>query len=555
MANPAPDFDPTLFDKINRNYEHACENFAISAPEFFNFGFDVIDQLATEHDGTAVIAVDRSGDSVQPIKFSELSRSSNQFANALISLGLKPGDHACVVIGRIPQWYTVLFGCMKAGVVSMPGTNLLTAKDIAYRINKAGARAVMVTPEHCDKVESIRSECPSLEYLIVTGQEKQGWHSLTALCEKNSTEIAADARIRTRSTEPMMAYFTSGTTSLPKMVSRNYGYALAQVATGLFWMDNRPGDVHWTLTDTGWAKAAWGMLFAQFTLRSPIVLYDGDGAFDPDFHLRMIAKLGVKTFCAPPTVYRLFAQQPLDQYDLSSIRRSLSAGEPLNPEVIRIWERNTGTVIADGYGQTETVNIVGNFPDQEVRYGSMGQAVPGFDIDVIDDAGNRLPTGEVGHIAVRLTDPWPAGLFHGYQTEGEPDKRSFHDGWYFTGDTATRDEQGYFWFVGRADDLISSAGYRISPFEVESSLLEHPAVAESAVVGKPDATRGEIVKAFITLSNGYTASEALIEDIQTFCKAHTAPYKYPREIQFVDALPKTISGKIRRVDLRKSDAG
>ena len=265
----------------------------------------------------------------------------------------------------------------------------------------------------------------------------------------------------------------------------------------------------------------------------------------------MLARHNVRTFCAPPTVYRLFAQQALDQYDLSGVRRSLSAGEPLNPEVIRVWQKATGNIIADGYGQTETANIVANFPDVDVRLGSMGLPVPGFDIDVVDDSGQRLPPGEVGHIAVRLTDPWPAGLFHGYQTDGEPDTRSFHDGWYFTGDTAHRDDDGYFWFVGRADDLISSAGYRISPFEVESSLLEHPAVAESAVVGVPDATRGEIVKAFITLASGYTASDALIEDIQTFCKAQTAPYKYPRKIEFVDSLPKTISGKIRRVDLRE----
>ncbi len=554
-SSKAPEFDPTMFDGVNRNYEHARKHFRIEAPETFNFAFDVIDLHARDRDGTAVIAVDRSGESIREIKTSELAASSSRFANALMALGLQPGDHACVVIGRIPEWYTVLFGCMKAGVVSMPGTNLLTGKDIAYRINKAGARAVIVTPEHCAKVESIRAECPSLEFLIVVGEAGPHWHSLTTLCAGQHDTIEPAARVQTRATDPMMAYFTSGTTSLPKMVSRDFGYALAQVATGLFWMDNRAGDVHWTLTDTGWAKAAWGMLFAQFTLRSPIVLYDGEGAFDADFHLRMLARLGVKTFCAPPTVYRLFAQQALDQYDLSGVRRSLSAGEPLNPEVIRVWERATGTVIADGYGQTESVNLVANFPDQKVRYGSMGRPVPGFDIDVVDDAGNRLPANEVGHIAVRLTDPWPAGLFHGYQTDGQPDKRAFHDGWYYTGDTATRDGDGYFWFVGRADDLISSAGYRISPFEVESALLEHPAVAESAVVGKPDATRGEIVKAFITLSNGYTASEALIEDIQTFCKAHTAPYKYPREIQFVDALPKTISGKIRRVDLRKSDAG
>ncbi|MFK7963815.1 MAG: acyl-CoA synthetase [Burkholderiaceae bacterium] len=542
------------FDAVNREYSHAREHFTLSMPEHYNFAYDVIDRIASESDGTAVIAMSRNGEDIRHVAYSDLAADSSRFANALFALGLKPGDHACVVIGRIPAWYTVLFGCMKAGVVSMPGTNLLTGKDIAYRINRARARMVVVTPEHCDKINAIRAECPTLEHLITVGEAPAGWESLEALCAQQAPEIPTEKRLNTRSTDPMMAYFTSGTTSLPKMVPRDFGYGLAQVVTGLFWIDNREGDVHWTLTDTGWAKAAWGMLFAQFTLKSPIVLYDGEGAFDADFHLRMIAKLKVKTFCAPPTVYRLFAQLPLENYDLSSIRRSLSAGEPLNPEVIRVWEKATGTVIADGYGQTETVNIVGNFPNVEVRYGSMGQAVPGFDIDVVDDHGERLPTGEVGHIAIKLSDPWPAGLFHGYQTDDDPDMRSFHDGWYFTGDTASRDEDGYFWFVGRADDLISSAGYRISPFEVESSLLEHPAVAESAVVGKPDATRGEIVKAFITLASGYSPSDALVEEIQTFCKSHTAPYKYPREIEFVDSLPKTISGKIRRVELRGRDA-
>ncbi len=538
------------FEHVNRDYVNAREHFSIQMPEYFNFAHDVIDHWAATADQTAIIALDRSGEHIREVRYSELSLASNRFANALRALGLKPGDHAAVVIGRIPAWYEVLFGCMKAGVVSMPGTNLLTGKDIAYRINKAHARCVIVTPEHCAKVDGIRDQCPTLDHAIVIGRAPAGWLSFESLCEAASDQIAPEARLRNRSTDPMMAYFTSGTTSLPKLVPRDFGYGLAQVTTGLFWIDNRPNEIHWTLTDTGWAKAAWGMLFAQLTLRSPIVLYDGEGAFDPDFHLRMIGRLGVRTFCAPPTVYRLFAQQPLDRYDLSSLRRSLSAGEPLNPEVIRYWEQHTGSVIADGYGQTETVNLVANFPDQPVRFGSMGQPVPGFDVDVVDDKGTRLPAGETGHIAVRLTDPWPSGLFHGYQSDDGLDTRSFHDGWYFTGDTAMRDPDGYFWFVGRADDLISSAGYRISPFEVESALLEHPAVAESAVVGKPDPTRGEIVKAFIILAKGFQASDSLREQIQTFCKETTAPYKYPREIEFVSELPKTISGKIRRVDLR-----
>jgi acetyl-CoA synthetase len=352
-----------------------------------------------------------------------------------------------------------------------------------------------------------------------------------------------------KSTDTMMIYFTSGTTALPKMVPRDFGYALAHSATALFWMDLNEDDIHWTLTDTGWAKAAWGMLFPQMLIGCTIVLYDAPG-FDVEAHLNMIKELRVSTFCAPPTVYRLFAQQDLSGYDLSTLRRCLGAGEPLNPEVIRYWQTYTGTLIADGYGQTETINIVGNFPGIETRFGSMGKPVPGYNVDIVNDDGAILPDGEIGHIAINTQGWWPAGLFHGYLKDGVLITNAFKNGWYFTGDTASRDADGYLWFVGRSDDLISSAGYRISPFEVESALLEHEAIAESAVIGKEDATRGQIVKAFIVLASGHTASDVLSKEIQEFCKKLTAPYKYPREISFVQDLPKTISGKIRRVELR-----
>ena len=536
-------------EAVNRDYRATREHFRIDVPERFNLGFDVVDRWAATADKAAILAVSRDGETATPIAFSALSERTNRFANALMTLGAAPGDFACVVIGRVPAWYTVLIGCMKAGVVSMPGTTLLTAKDIAYRIGRSDATLVIVTPEHCDKVDAIRGECPTLKHFIVAGPERPGWLSLDSLCAAASPVLRREDAPDLKSTDMMMAYFTSGTTSYPKMVPRDFGYGLAHAATGLFWMDLRRDDLHWTLTDTGWAKAAWGMLFPQMLIGATTVLYDGAG-FDADFHLRLIEKLGITTFCAPPTAYRMFVQLDLRQYDLSKVRRSMSAGEPLNPEVIRYWQQNTGSVVADGYGQTETVNIVANYPGEEVRFGSMGRPVPGFDIDVVDDDGNRLPDGDVGHIAVRLTDSWPAGLFHGYYTKDGLDTDAFRNGWYYTGDTASRDKDGYLWFVGRADDLISSAGYRISPFEVESILIEHPAVVESVVVGKPDATRGEIVKAFIVLANTHEASDELAAEIQEFCKKTTAPYKYPREIEFVEGLPKTISGKIRRVELR-----
>ena len=534
-------------------YDETCRQVRYETPEHYNFGFDLIDRRAADGDKAACIAVDASGETITEIGFGDLSRSSNRFANVLAELGARRGDLAYVMIARIPAWYEVLIGCAKAGVVAMPATNLLTPKDIEYRINAAKARFAIVTDDNAAKVDAVRAACPSLERLVVVSRAggpaaRAGWtdfhEAMAASCETFLPDRP------TRADEPMLVYFTSGTTSMPKMVSRDHGYALAHVLTGRYWMDLREDDVHWTLSDTGWAKAAWGVLFAPWQMGAAIVLHDGVG-FDADLHLRLIARLGVTTFCAPPTAYRMFAQVDLAQYDLRSLRHSLGAGEPLNPEVIKIWEEATGNVIRDGYGQTESINLLANYPALPVRPGSMGKPVPGFEIDVVDDDGARRGPDEIGHIAVRTDGAaWPPGLFDGYVDAPEMTARAFRHGWYYTGDTATRDEDGYFWFVGRADDIISSAGYRISPFEVESALLEHPAVVESAVIGRPDALRGEIVKAFVVLADGHDPTPALVTDIQDFVKQVTAPYKYPREIEFRATLPKTISGKIRRVELR-----
>ena len=540
------------FENIERNYEIARKDFSLDIPEIFNFGFDILDVRAQKADKEALIAIDTVTGKKSSVTYSELSKVSSQFGKALLSLGLKRGDSACVLIGRNPNWHKALFGCMKVGVISMPGTNLLTSKDIAYRINESKAKAVIVSPMHVEKVNQIIDQCPTLKYLIVTGDASGNWLSFEKLCEEQDSDLSAEDLPPFLSTETMMIYFTSGTTALPKMVPRDFGYAYAHAATALFWMDLQENDIHWTLTDTGWAKAAWGILFPQMMIGCTTVLYDAPD-MDPVEHLKAINKYNVTTFCAPPTVYRLFVQQDLKQYNLTSLRRCLGAGEPLNPEVIRYWFENTGTVIADGYGQTETINIVGNFPGIETRYGSMGKPVPGFDINVIDDQGKILPDGEVGHIAIRTDKKWPAGLFHGYLQNNLIVKDSFRHGWYYTGDTASRDKDGYLWFVGRSDDLISSAGYRISPFEVESALLEHELIAESAVVGIPDETRGQLVKAYIVLVEGHKGSEELVKEIQDFCKNLTAPYKYPRKIEFVSTLPKTISGKIRRVELRENE--
>ena len=543
MSQAFPPFD----------YASVHADFSFSVPESFNFAFDVVDRRAHEADKTAIIAINRSAEEQRLYRYSDLERESNRFANALLQMGIQKGDAVLVVLPRVIAWYVVILGCTKIGAIAMPGTNQLKAKDLAYRIHRSDAKLAVVTHSHATAIESIHEDCPSLQYRMLVGEQRPGWLHFESLCEKAGDTLDRSSIPATRSDETMLIYFTSGTTSMPKMVARDHAYALAHGITARFWQDLKESDIHWTLTDTGWAKAAWGLLYPPLLAGASIIVYDGEG-FDLQTHLKIIAQHRVTTFCAPPTIYRLMAKSDLSGADFSSLRHCFGAGEPLNPEAMRAWKLATGCDIYDGYGQTETINIVANFPGMPIRPGSMGKPCPGLIVDVIDDEGNVLPPNEVGHIAVKITDPYPPGLFRGYYRDPETTARVFRHGWYYTGDTARRDEDGYIWFVGRSDDIISSSGYRISPFEVESTLIEHPAVAEAAVIGKPDDMRGEIVKAFITLSKGYEPSESLALEIQNFVKEQTAPYKYPREIEFRENLPKTISGKIRRVALREEGA-
>jgi len=534
------------------NYSTTKARFKLTTPEFYNFGFDVIDKRANEADKLAFITVDASGNDIKHFQFSDLAKISNQFANGLLDLGVKKGELAFVMIPRIAQWYAVMIGSCKLGVVTMPGTNLLTAKDIEYRINRSKATVAIVTSDNADKVDAIKENCPTLQKLIVIGDARKGWHTFDQLTTNADDTLDKSQMEPTKASDLMMIYFTSGTTGMPKMVPRDMAYAHAHTITGKYWLDLQENDIHWTLSDTGWAKAAWGMLYAPWQMGAAMVLFNGTG-FDAELHLRLIEKLGVTSFCAPPTVYRVFAQMDLSQYNLSSIRHAVGAGEPLNPEVIKVWKEATDADIYDGYGQTETINIVANYPCVPVRPGSMGKPVPGVDVQIVDDNGNVVEVDAIGHIAIRITDPLQPGMFPGYWEDDEATAKCFKNGWYLTGDNGTVDADGYFWFIGRSDDIITSSGYRISPFEVESSLLEHPAVLESAAIGKPDEMRGEIVKAFIVMAEGYQASDELTVEIQNFMKQHTAPYKYPREIEYVDDLPKTISGKIRRIELRQKN--
>jgi acyl-coenzyme A synthetase/AMP-(fatty) acid ligase len=428
----------------------------------------------------------------------------------------------------------------------------LTPKDIEYRINQAEAVMAITDGENAAKVEEAAGGCDTLKYLVLTGDEKRGWLSFNDRLEQASSVL--EGVERTRSDDPLLIYFTSGTVGYPKMVLHTQAScAVGHTLTAKYWHDLKSTDLHWTLSDTGWAKAAYGKLFGQWTLGAAVMQHDARGRFDAALTLGILEKYGVTSFCAPPTAYRMMVLEDLSKYDLRGLRHCTGAGEPLNPEVMKQWEDGTGLTIYDGYGQTETVLLVANFRCLPVRPGSMGKPVPGFTIGVVDEEGQEVPAGEEGQIAVKIKPERPVGLFQEYWRDDEAMERSFLGDWYLTGDKAYKDEDGYFWFVGRADDVIISAGYRIGPFEVESALIEHPAVAESAVVASPDPVRGDIVKAFVILAPGYVASDELVISIQDHVRSTTAPYKYPRSVEFVAELPKTVSGKIRRVELREME--
>ena len=534
------------------DYETAYLNDRLEVPEYFNFGFDVVDRWADDRTKLALISVDPSGENVQHHTFWDLKILSNKFANVLRDRGIQKGDRVFIMLPRIPEWYVAMVALMKLGALPMPGTTLLTPKDIEYRINTAEAVMAITDDEGAAKVDEAAGGCQTLKHLLTMSGEKRGWLSY-------DQEMAAASRVlenveRTRSDDPLLIYFTSGTVGYPKMVLHTQAScAIGHVISAKYWHDLKETDLMWTLSDTGWAKAAYGKLFGQWTLGAAVMQHDARGRFDAPLTMRLLENHGVTSFCAPPTAYRMLVLEDLSKYNLDNLRHCTGAGEPLNPEVMKQWEDGTGLVIYDGYGQTETVLLVGNFRCNEVRPGSMGKPSPGFTIAVVDEQGNEAPTGEEGQIAVKIKPERPVGLFQEYWRDSEAMERSFLGDWYLTGDKAYKDEDGYYWFVGRADDVIISAGYRIGPFEVESALIEHPAVAESAVVASPDPVRGDIVKAFVILAPGYVPSDELVVSLQDHVRSTTAPYKYPRAVEFVTELPKTVSGKIRRVELRQQE--
>ena len=534
------------------DYEETYRNFRLEVPEYFNFGFDVVDKRAEDRTKLALVSVDPTGERAERHTFWDLKVQSNRFAAILRDLGVRKGDRVFVMLPRIPEWYITMLGLIKLGAVPMPATVLCTAKDVEYRVDRAEATVAITDLENAPKVEEAAGNCSSLKRLLLVGGAKRGWVSYESEMAKASPRV--DGVEPTRSDDPLLIYFTSGTVGFPKMVLHTQAsYALAHVVTANFWHDLKPTDLHWAISDTGWAKLAYGKLFGQWTVGAAVLQHNARGRFDGPLTLRILEKYGVTSFCAPPTAYRMLVLEDLKKYDLRELRHCTGAGEPLNPEVMKVWEEGTGLTIYDGYGQTETVLLVANYRCLPVKPGSMGKPIPGFQIGVLDDDGEELPPREEGQIAVKVKPQRPVGLFREYWKDPEAMERSFQGDWYLTGDKAYKDEDGYFWFVGRNDDVIKSAGYRIGPFEVESALLEHPSVAESAVVASPDPIRGNIVKAFVILKPGYVPSDELVLSLQEHVRKTTAPYKYPRAIEFVAELPKTISGKIRRVELRRRE--
>lgn len=539
-----------------KSYEDFKQNFSINVPELFNFGYDVVDELAKTTPAKRALVWCNDHNQEKIITYKEMSEQSNKAANFFVSLGIKKGDRVMLVLKRNYQFWYAIIALHKIGAIAVPATNLLTTKDLIYRNNAADIKAVLCTNDELvyTHIEEAEAQSPTLKIKMSANGKRDGWISFDEGIG-NSSDVfeKPTGDDMPQNDDIMLLYFTSGTTGNPKMVAHNFAYPLGHIITSKYWQNCQKDGLHLTIAETGWAKAVWGKLYGQWLCESAIFVYDMD-KFVPNLLLEKISKYKVTTFCAPPTMYRFILGEDLAKYDLSSLVYCTIAGEPLNPEVFNKFQQLTGHKLMEGFGQTETIVAIANYPWMTPKPGSMGKPAPMYDIDIIDGEGKPCPIGEEGEICIRTDKATPPGMFLGYHRDDELTNRVWHDGYYHTGDIAWKDEGGYYWYVGRSDDVIKSSGYRIGPFEVESALIEHPAVLETAITAVPDEIRGQIVKATIILSKGYTPSEELKKELQDHVKRVTAPYKYPRIIEFVDELPKTISGKIRRVELREKDS-
>ena len=531
--------------------EHGvCNGIEFNDEDKFNFAFDVIDKIGRNYPEKLAMIHIAEDMTEHKFTFKEMKEYSSQAANYFKSLGIKKGDRVLLVLKRNYQFWFAILGLHKLGAIAIPATNQLVVHDYEYRFNAAGVSAVVVTADGkaTDYIDEAQKNCPTLKTKIVANGSKEGWHNFDEEFGLFSRRFVREADAACGD-DPMIMLFTSGTTGYPKIAAHSHKYPLGHFITAKYWHCVQRDGVHFTISETGWGKALWGKLYGQWLCEGCVFVYDFD-RFDASKILPMFAKYNITTFCAPPTMYRMLIKQDISQYDLSSIKHATTAGEALNPEVFKQFEKATGLRIHEGFGQTETTLSIANLNGTKIKIGAMGKPTPLYDIDIVDPDGNSVADGETGEIVVRLGDKKPCGLFLGYYKGSEVDEEkteeAMHDGLYHTGDTAWRDEDGYLWYVGRVDDVIKSSGYRIGPFEIENVIMELPYVLECGVSAAPDEVRGQVVKASIVLTNGTEPTEELKKEIQEYVKKNTAPYKYPRIVVFRDELPKTISGKIMR---------
>ena len=540
------------------SYQDFSRGYQVTVPPRFNFAWDVVDEIAGREPGRrALVWCNEKGDEAV-FTFGQVRDLSFRAAAFFLSLGIGRGDPVMLILKRRHEYWSCLLGLHLIGAVAIPATHLLTKKDLVYRNQAASVKGIVCVGEEkvLDAVDAAAAESPTLQHRVGLGVKRPGWldleEGLARAASGRAGSAGAVSRPAGESTDPSLLYFTSGTTGMPKMVQHDFGYPLGHIVTAKYWQNVQDGGLHLTVADTGWAKAAWGKIYGQWLSGSAVFVYDYD-RFVPSALLEVISRHKVTSFCAPPTMYRFFIKENLKSFDFSALAWCTVAGEPLNPEVYAQFLDRTGLKLREGYGQTEMTAAVAVFPWMEPKPGSMGLPSPGYDIDLLDEDGRSCEVGEKGQIVVRTDGRMPVGMFKGYYRDPELTRRVWSDGIYRTGDVAWKDEDGYYWFVGRTDDVIKSSGYRIGPFEVESALIEHKAVLECAVTGVPDPDRGAVVKATVVLARGYAPSDELVTELQEHVKKTTAPYKYPRIIEFATELPKTISGKIRRVEIREKD--
>jgi acetyl-CoA synthetase len=541
-------------DTIETNYEDLIQNFSIKKKKSFNFAFDVVDKWAeTTPDKKAIVWCDEKGNE-REFTFKEIKYYSDKTANVLKNQGIGKGDAVMLVLKRRYEFWFCIIALHKLGAICIPATHLLTKKDYEYRNNAADVKMIITVNDDqiLKSVDSAVKKSGSLTKKVLIGGSKSGWVDFDSNLELSSPDFTAAEDMKDlKESDISLLYFTSGTTGHPKMVSHNFDYPLGHIVTARYWHNVVDDGLHLTVADTGWAKAVWGKIYGQWICGSAVMVYDYD-RFDPQKMLEVISRYKVNTFCAPPTVYRFLIKEDFSKYDLSSLTYCTTAGEPLSPKVFNTFYDLTGLKLMEAYGQTELTVTIGNFPGMEPKPGSMGKAAPGYIIEILDKEGNGCEQGDVGQIALRIDLSKPVGMFLEYYRDKKQTESVRTDKHYLTGDTAYVDQDGYYWFVGRSDDIIKSSGYRIGPFEVESALMTHPAVMECAVTGVPDDLRGQIVKATIVLAKDVVSGlDKLKTEIQEHVKSATAAYKYPRVIEFVEALPKTISGKVRRVEIRE----